>query len=190
MELPLQVTFRDVPASEAISMAVREKAAKLDRFYRRIMGCRVTIESPHRHQHKGKIYRVRIDLTVPGHKIVVGRDRADHGAHQDVYVAIRNAFNAARRQLQTYIARRRHHVKHHNGAEHAWIAKLLPNDEYGFIHTADGREIYFHKNSVLGNKFDRLDVGTEVRFAEEAGDKGPQATTIELVGRNGTHVIE
>lgn len=105
MQLPLQVTFHNMDASESVEESVREHAAKLERYFDRITGCRVVIEAPHRHSHKGKLYQVRIDISVPGSEIVVNHDGAKDHAHEDVYVAVRDAFAAATRQLQDHAAR-------------------------------------------------------------------------------------
>jgi ribosomal subunit interface protein len=184
MKLPLQITFRNLPSSEAITSVIREKAEKLDRFSDRIMSCRVMVEASHRHQHNGKIYHVRIDLTVPGEEIVVGRDPVNH-AHEDVYVAIRDAFDSAKRQLQDHRRRVRGEEKVHEMPSHARVIRIFPDEGYGFIQTLDGREVYFHKNSVLKNGFEKLEVGDEVRFDEELGEKGPQASTVVAVGKSG-----
>lgn len=181
MQLPLQVTFRNMDPSVAIEAAIREKADKLDEFYERIMGCRVVIEAPHRHHHKGKLFHVRVDLTVPGGEIVVNREPSQHAAHEDVYVAIRDAFGAARRKLQDYARRQRGVVKSHEPMPEARVARLFPEEGYGFIETADGREVYFHRNSLLDIDFDRLTEGTEVRFTEEQGKEGPQASTVRAI---------
>ena len=113
MRQPLQINFRDIPQSDAIEAKVREKADKLDKFYDKIMTCSVMIEAPHGHHHKGYLYHVRIDLTVPNGEIVVNRDPKDNHAHEDVYVAIRDAFDAARRRLQDYARIQRGDVKKH-----------------------------------------------------------------------------
>jgi cold shock CspA family protein len=205
MVIPLQVTFRNMAPSEAIENNIREKAAKLDSFYNRIMSCRVVVEAPHRHHHKGKTYQVHIDLTVPGGELVINRapqrlgatkeelsehsekdlaethEPSKHAAHEDVYVAIRDAFNAAGRKLQDYARRQSGAVKVHEGAAYAQVSKLFPQEGYGFLETPDGREIYFHGNSVLPPGFDRLSLGAQVHFAEEQGEKGPQASTVRFV---------
>jgi ribosomal subunit interface protein len=106
MQTPLQVTFRDVPPSEAVETRVREKADKLGRYYDRIMGCHVVIEMSQRHKHQGKLHSVRIDLTVPGAELV-----ANNAEHEDVYVAVRDAFDAITRQLEDYARRQRGEVK-------------------------------------------------------------------------------
>lgn len=205
MEIPLQVTFRHMPPSAAIETSIREKAAKLEDFYDGIMAGRVMVEAPHRHHHKGKAYQIRIYLTVPGGELVVNRapkhldatrlmpsdtperdlieshEPSRHGAHEDVYVAIRDAFNAAARRLQDYARRRRGKVKTHESTPHGRVIKLFPGEDYGFLETADGREIYFHKNALAEAGCDRLEVGTEVQFVEEPGEKGPQASTVRGV---------
>jgi ribosomal subunit interface protein len=113
MQVPLQVTFRGFPSSEAVESRISAKVAKLQRLSERITGCRVVIESPHHHQHKGNTYRVSIDLTVPDGEIVVGRHNGLNHAHEDVYVAIRDAFAALERQLQDHVRRQRGDIKHH-----------------------------------------------------------------------------
>ncbi|OGI46001.1 MAG: ribosomal subunit interface protein [Candidatus Muproteobacteria bacterium RBG_16_65_34] len=108
MQIPLQVTFRDMPQSDAVETRIREKADKLERYYDRIMACRVVVEMPQRHKHQGKLHSVRIDLTVPGAELV-----ANHALHEDVYIAIREAFDAMQRQLEDYARRQRGEVKNH-----------------------------------------------------------------------------
>jgi ribosomal subunit interface protein len=113
MQVPLKITFRGMPPSPAIEERVRERATKLERLYDRIIGCRVVIESPHRHHHHGQIFHVHIDLTVPQHEIVVSREPAHNHAHEDVYVAIRDAFDAAERRLEDFARQQRGEVKSH-----------------------------------------------------------------------------
>src|SRR3990172_9947593 len=108
MQIPLQVTFRDMPQSDAVETRIREKADKLERYYDRIMACRVVVEMPQRHKHQGKLHSIRIDLTVPGVELV-----ANHAQHEDVYVALRDAFTAITRQLEDFVRRQRGEVKTH-----------------------------------------------------------------------------
>ncbi len=105
MKLPLEISFRNVKRSEEIEERVRAKAAKLDRICDRITGCRVVIESPHNHQTKGNTYHVTIEVSVPGDEIVVNRDPQNQ-EHEDLQVALRDAFAAATRQLNTYSTKR------------------------------------------------------------------------------------
>jgi cold shock CspA family protein len=149
---------------------------------------------------------VRIDLTVPGGELVIkrapklirplreapddveqeeSREPSKYAAHDDIQLAIRDAFDAARRKLQDYARRRRGVLKAHEGPPHGHVSKLFPDEGFGFLETADGREIYFHENSVLDRGFEGLKIGTEVHFAEEMGEKGPQATTVAAVTHHG-----
>jgi len=178
MQLPLQVTLRDVSPSEAVEGYIRERAAKLDSFYDRIMSCSVVVEAPVRHHRKGGPFKVRIDLTVPGDELVVDRQ-----VDEDLYVAIREAFDAMRRRLEDHSRRQRGSVKTHEGPPQARVSRLFPEEGYGFLETPDGAEIYFHRNSVLGAGFDRLEIGAEVRYVMEQGEKGPQASTVIIVGK-------
>src|SRR6516165_9708268 len=185
MQVPLQVSFRHMEHSEAIETLIREKVAKLDASPDHIMSCRVVVEPAGKHHEHGNLYEVRIDITVPGEEIVVTREPSQHTENRDIHVALRDAFDSARRQLEDFVRRRRGDVKALETAPHARVSKLFPNEGYGFIETPDDREIYFHRHSVLHEAFDRLQIGTEVTFVEEAGRKGPQASTVKLVGRHG-----
>jgi cold shock CspA family protein/ribosome-associated translation inhibitor RaiA len=171
--------------SEAIEALVREKAARLDTFAHHIMSCRVVVEPAGKHHLHGNLYEVHIDLTLPGEEIAVTREPSEHTEYRDIHVALRDAFDSARRQLEDYVRRRRGAVKTLETAPHARVSKLLPQEDYGFIETPDGREIYFHRHSVLHEGFDDLQIGTEVTFVEEEGKKGPQASTVKRVGRHG-----
>jgi cold shock CspA family protein/ribosome-associated translation inhibitor RaiA len=186
MQLPLQITFRGMDASDTIEGQIRQRADELERFYDRITACRVVVESAHRHHRKGRIYHVRVELTVPGGEIVVKRDPPEHHAHEEMHVAIRDAFDAARRQLEDHVRRDRGQTKAHELPDHGKIARLFPEQGYGFITAADGAEIYMHRNSVLDDGFDRLRVGDEVRYVVHPGEgeKGPQASTVIAIGKH------
>jgi cold shock CspA family protein/ribosome-associated translation inhibitor RaiA len=184
MEQPVRITFKGIPASAAVETRIREEVEELAQFHDGILRCHVVVEQAHRHQRQGNLYAVRIDLTAPGHVVVAGRSPAQHHAHEDVYVAIRDAFAAARRQLQDHARRDRRDTKHHEEPGAGRVARLFRDDGYGFIETSDGREVYFHRNSVVDGGFDALAAGAEVRFTEELGEKGPQATVVHP-GRRG-----
>lgn len=188
MKLPLEIVFRDIPASEFVEDKIREKAAMLDKYYDRIMSCRVVVEMPHSHHNKGKLFHVVIDLTVPDGELVVNRAPKDNHAHEDVYVAIRDAFEAAKKQLQHYATKRRGKVKAHEMPAHGNITELVSWEDYGRIKTPDGREVYFHRNSLLNGDYDSLEEGDEVRFAEELGDDGPQASSVYKIGKH--HIVD
>ena len=173
MQLPLQISYRNMESSAAIDALVREKAAKLERFHSRIMSCHVAIEQPGRHQHQGKQFVVHIDLKVPGGEIAVNRDH-----HEDVYVALRDAFDAARRKLEDFAREQRGDVKHHEPTQSGTVARILAEEGYGFIATADGRELYFSRDNVVTPPFEHLAAGTEVHFIEEPAAGGAQAKRV------------
>ena len=174
-----QLTFRDFPPSSALSDLVQKKADKLDEFFNSITSCRVVIEAPHRHHQHGRHYHVRIDLTVPGGELVVDRDPESRTMHENAYAAVEDAFDDAERMLREHARRVRHEVKRHDGVSRARVKKLFADQGYGFLETREGVEVYFHQNSVLNGGFRKLHIGDEVRYAEEDGDKGPQASTVE-----------
>ncbi len=190
MPIPLQITFRNLDPSAAVEKAVRRRAERLERFSDRITGCRVTIEAPHKHRHKGKLYDVRIDIRTPKEEIAVTHAGLQNHAHEDVYVAIRDAFAAAVRILEDHMRKLRGATKTHEVPLHGKVVRLMSSEGYGFVETSDGREVYFHKNSVVGGGFDKLEAGTEVRIvvAENESAQGPQATTVTAVGKH--HPVE
>lgn len=175
MALPLQITIRDIPQTDALTTHIEQKAEKLSQFYDRIISCKLVVEQPQKNQHQGKIYNVRIDLIVPGEELVVNKVW-----DEDVYVSIRDAFNAVTRQLQDYVRRHRGKVKNHQAelTTHGRVARVFPDDGFGFIQSFDGREFYFNRDNVVHPEFDQLDIGTAVQFLESIGDDGLQANRV------------
>lgn len=115
MRIPLEITFRHMDLSPAMEARIREKAEKLDRFYQHVMALRVVVEAPHEHKSQGKLFHVRIDLTVPGGELLVSRGHHHQSqAHEDVYVALRDAFDVAKRRLEDYSRQQRGDVKAHS----------------------------------------------------------------------------
>ena len=179
MQSPLQITFRDMSPSPAITAHVEKRAAKLDTFFDRIVKCHVVVEAPHRHSRHGKRFHVRIDLHVPGRELIVSKNPED--AKEDAYAAIDDAFGDAERVLEDFATLHKVDTKQHLKNAHGLVSKLFLERGYGFIEAEGGREVYFHQNSVLGTRFERLSVGARVRFAEEDGDEGPQASTVHAL---------
>lgn len=176
MEIPLQITARDIDLTDAIRTDITEKAAKLDSLCDRIVRCRVIVESPRRHQHEGKLYSVHIYITVPGTELMVKRE-----LDKDLYVAVRDAFHDARRKLENFVREQRGDVKCHEELTHAVISSLFPDRGYGFLTTPDGLDVYFHAHSVIHKDFGDLKIGMKVRFVQEEGEKGPQASTVTIL---------
>ena len=133
MQLPLQIAFRHMDTSEAVAARIRERAKELERFFDRITSCRVIVECRHPRRRQGKLFRVRVDLKVPGEEIVVRRDPAAHHAHEDVYVAIRDAFDATRQLLEDHTRQARGDVNLHTVPDHGRIARMLPEQNCGLI---------------------------------------------------------
>lgn len=181
MQFPLQITFRHMAPSPALEARIHELAARLDKFSDSIMRCHVVVEAPAKHRHQGGLFEVRIDLSVPGNDIAIRRSPSLDHSHEDPYVALRDAFHSARRRLEDYERARPHRVKAHVGPPQGRVSELHPEAGFGRIETEDGRLIYFHRNSVLDGSFEELAVGTHVRFDEEPGDRGPQASTVHVV---------
>ncbi len=175
MQLPLQIVFRDLGHSDAIEADVRQKAEKLEQFFDHILGCRVTVGMIQKHKHQGKLFNVRVDVTVPGAELVINRDRAE-----DVYVATRDAFDAMKRKLEDHARRLRGEVKTHEMEAAGLIARIFDDEGYGFIEKPDGTEVYFHVYNLEQADMQRVRVGDEVTFLEEPGNEGLQANRIRL----------
>jgi cold shock CspA family protein/ribosome-associated translation inhibitor RaiA len=205
MQLTPTITFRGIEGTAALESDIRARLRKLETYYPRIIGCRVLVELVQRHHGAGNRYHVRIDLTVPGEEIVVAHEAGLHATAQDVAaerltkaaesdperkhvrVAIREAFDAARRRLQDHARRQRGAVKTPARQARGRVSQLFPIDDYGYIEAEDGHELYFQKGSVLRGAFDRLALGSAVSFVEEQGEKGPQASTVKLLHPRRVH---
>ncbi len=182
MLLPLQCTFRGMPHSDALEFHVKRRAAKLDRFFGRIMHCHVVIDLSHRHHRHGKRFRVSIDMTVTRrHELAIARAPTENEYLEDAHAAIDRSFDEAERRLNDWEQRLRGYVKTHHAPPLARVTKIFGDRGFGFLENEDGEEIYFHKNSVLREAFTALTPGVLVRYYEEPGDNGPQASTVEIV---------
>lgn len=183
MQIPLEISFRDVQKTEDIDSLIREKAKKLEKVCDHITGCRVAIERPHNNVKTGNKYRVRLDITVPPkHEVVVDKTPGKNDQHDSLTTVIRDAFDAARKRLQKISEIQRRETKSHPEQEvQAIVSKIYPEEGYGFLQTVNGRQIYFHKNSLLNMEFEDLKVGRGASFFEEEGEKGPQASTVHII---------
>ncbi|MCW3474586.1 HPF/RaiA family ribosome-associated protein [Limobrevibacterium gyesilva] len=180
MQEPLRIAFRNMEAPAAIEEEIRDHVAELETFFDRITNCSVVVEARHHHHRQGRLFHVSIRLTVPEREIFVQRDPAEDHAHEDLHVTIRDAFAAARRQLQDHAREKRGDVKVHEAPAIGRIVRLFPERGYGFLATDTGDEVYVHRNAVLGRGFDALRVGDRVRYVvkEGEGEQGPQASTV------------
>lgn len=176
MQIPLNLTTRRVDLPPALDDLIRRKVEKLERFSDRIIRCDVVVEGPGDRHETGGPYDVRLDISVPGSELVVNQRTAE-----TLRGAIEAAFDAAERQVEEYSRKQRGEVKTAVHPPEGPVVGLFAEKGYGFIAADDGREIYFHRNAVLAPGFDELSVGTRVRFHEEQGNEGPQASTVEAL---------
>lgn len=175
MQLPVHIQFRGMEPSDALETSAREHAYKLEAFAPDIMTCRVAIELEQKHQHQGRPYAVRIDLTLPGHELVVNRVQ-----DEDVYVALRDAFDNMKRQLEDVVRQRRGQEKQHAQPLHGELVRLDGDGGFGFIRTPEGDEYYFGRDNVAGTPFENLQTGSAVQFIPEVGGEGLQARRVSL----------
>src|SRR5215469_11337224 len=180
MERPLEIVFHNMPSSTEIERLVREKVGKLEKFYPRIIGCRVAVETPHKQHRNGNVPEVHIELQVPGQTLVVRRERRARARNTSpsARASVREAFEAAKEKLQDYKRKQAREVKPHPAPLQARVSELFANRDYGFITTAEGKELYFHRNSVMDRPFEELKRGDTVHFVEAAGDTGPTAAKV------------
>jgi len=186
MQTPVEIEYQGMEARPHIQTALAKHVDDLEQHFGRVTACRVVLKAPGGHHRTGGLYEVNIRLALPdGREVNVDRTAQADERHSDLDFAINDAFKRARRQLQDQVRELQGQVKQHENLPVATVARLDPSGEFGFIETSDGGEIYFHRNSVLDDAFPHLAVGTRVTFAEELGEKGPQASTVKVLGKHG-----
>jgi cold shock CspA family protein/ribosome-associated translation inhibitor RaiA len=179
--LPLQIPIRNLERSPALETRIRERAQRLERFSAQPVRCRVIVDTPHGRGQQGHLYERHIQPTTPGGEVVATREHRERRSHEDVYLALRDAFRPVRRQLDDYGRKRHRDVKHPEPEPIGRVSNRSPPGEFGHIETDDGRTIYFHRHSLVGGDFDRLTTGTKVRYVEEGGERGPQSSAVRAV---------
>lgn len=187
MHRQLQITYRGMEPSAVLDEKIEREVERLDRLSSWLIGVSVVIDAPSGHSRRGGLYAVGIDMRVAhGPPLHVGRPHHDEPGHEDVLVALRDAFAAARRRLQDYVEKRRADTKTHVVPPHGIVRWLDREQRFGFISSADGGEVYFHENALVDGDFDDIAPGDEVRFVVHAGEgaKGPQASTVQRIGKH------
>jgi ribosomal subunit interface protein len=179
MQEPLKITFRDIEPSVAVEDRIREKIEKLDHVYDRITSCKVVVEQVQKHQHKGKLHNVTIHMYVPGRDLV-----ASHHPQENLYLAIQMATDSLREQLDEYRRRLYGDTKSHGERTMGEIARLMDDEDYGFIVDEEKNEYYFTLTYLVDVKFHQLRVGEKVRFLPAVGNEGLQAKRITVVKRD------
>jgi ribosomal subunit interface protein len=180
-----EIIFHDVDRSQWVETYIAERLEKLERFAQGITRCHVTLSQEQGKHKKGNRYSVMVEVRIPPqHDLAVKKQKEIRDMHTQLPALINLAFGAIERQLKKTAALRRGEEKTHDGQPHGLVEKLF-DEGYGFIRAADdNRQVYFHRNSVLHGDFERLAVGTEVRFSPEEGENGPQASSVQLVGKS------
>jgi len=191
MQTPVEIDFQGLQATERLRSCVSRNISTLEQRFGRITACRVTIRGPSERHRKGGAFDVSIRLSLPqGREVDIGRSEGHPEIAEtdnrllDPVVAVNDAFKRARRRLQDHARRMQGHVKTHDGPPIATVARFDDAAGFGFLETPDGREVYFHKNSILDGGVRWVAPGTRVTFFEEMGDKGPQASTVKVLGKH------
>jgi len=186
METPVRIEFKGIDATSRIRDTIKTNIDELESRFGRVTACHVTLKAPSGHHRTGGQYEVHVRLALPdGREVNVGRTPKADERYSDIDFAIADAFHRARRRLQDQVGEMQGKTKAHEELPLATVLRLEPIDGFGILETNDGREIYFHQNSVLNDSFSKLKVGTRVAFSEEAGEKGPQASTVRILGKHG-----
>jgi ribosomal subunit interface protein len=181
MDTPLEIAWHNVEKSQPLEARIRERVDKLHRYFSHINSCHIVVERPHRSQHHGKEFHLRIEVRVPDREIVISGDPGNRNDHFDPNIAIRDAFDAMERRLEAHSQKVRGETKTLSGPPQAVVVRKFA--EYGFARMSDGQEIYFAPNAVLNEGFDALEVGApvELTVAEGEGAMGPQASMVRPI---------
>lgn len=183
MKVPLKLSFKNVDVSDDIKDLIVQKCGKLEEVCDHVSSCRVAVEKDQKFTDRGRPYRVRLDITVPpGHEVVIKKEMSKGDIHETLVSELDEAFDSAVKKLRSLAEKQDGQTKSHPHKEvNGFVEKVFSDKGYGFIKSIGGREVYFHKNSVLNNRFKRLRKGTGVHYEEEQGEKGPQAISVRII---------
>jgi cold shock CspA family protein/ribosome-associated translation inhibitor RaiA len=187
MQTPVEIDFQGLQANEQLRSCVTKNISTLEQRFGRITACRVVIKGPSERHRKGGAFDISIRLSLPqGREVDIARSEKAWADNRllDPVVAVNDAFKRARRRLQDHARRMQGHVKSREALPVATVKRFNAAGGFGFLETADGREVYFHKNSILDDSIRDVMPGTRVTFFEEMGDKGPQASTVKVLGKH------
>jgi len=185
METPVQIDFQGMDASPQVRAAIAKHISQLEERFGRVTAGRVVLKSPGGHHRTGGLYELHVRLALPdGREVNISHTPQNDERYSNIDFALNDVFKRARRQLQDQVRKLQGQVKPHSGQPVGTVVELDSLGEFGFIETEDGREIYFHRNSVLNGGFADLKVGSRVTYAEEVGEKGPQASTVKLLDKH------
>ena len=186
MQTQAQIEFEsNIPNSAERRAVIDRHISELENHFGRITACRIVVKGPGEHHRTGGQYDVSVRLALPdGREVNIGRTPKEDGRYADLTFAIDNAFKRARRQLQDQARVMRGQTKQHENLPVGTVVRLDPSGEFGFLQAADGQEVYFNCNSVL-DRASKIMPGTRVSYVEEIGEKGPQASTVKVLGKHG-----
>jgi ribosome-associated translation inhibitor RaiA/cold shock CspA family protein len=183
MEEPLEIVFHNLEPSAALEADIRERFAKLEKRYDRLVACRISVEALHKQHRTGNVYEVHIDMLVPGGELVVSKEphkAKERYANPDVYTSVRDAFKAAERQLKRFKRQLREDLQPGEPLFQGQVAEMHPEEDWGYLLTKEGALLYFHRNAVLDDSFDDLERGDVVHYIEAMGETGPTAVKVWL----------
>jgi len=185
METPAQIEFEGFQASPELQAAIEKHITELESRFGRVTAGRVVVKGPGDHHQSGGQYQVSVRLALPdGREVNIGRTPKQDERYADLTFAVDNAFRRARRRLQDQARLMRGQTKQHENQPIGTVVRIDASGEFGFLEGADGQEIYFNRNSILGDA-SKIEPGTRVSYVEEMGEKGPQASTIKVLGKHG-----
>jgi ribosomal subunit interface protein len=189
MQIPVEIAFHNIQHSDWAEQAIREKIARLEKLFDRLVTCRVRVEKRANNAHSNSIPPVvRIEIGVPGHKDLIVSHEPEHLQQKfsdpDMRIAINEAFRIAERQLLDFKEQLKGKTKApYSDAQNQFlgqVAELEPDRDHGFLLTKEGGLLYFHRNSVLTGDFDALKRGDAVHYVEDLGDTGPTAVKVRV----------
>ena len=185
MRIPLEISFHGMSRSESIEQIIHKDVAKLERVCDRLISCRVGVKQDQKSSKTANPFRIRIEMRVPpGHNLVVTNTSGLKEAADDLPTTVKNTFKSAQRKLKQLVEKQQGERKSHPEQEISGIiTKIFSQEGYGFLRSLEGDEIYFHRNSIVNDDFDQLQPGTGVSYTVEAGEKGLQASSVQVLER-------
>jgi cold shock CspA family protein/ribosome-associated translation inhibitor RaiA len=185
MQTEAQIEFEGIPNSSETRAVIEQHIAELESHFGRITACRAFVKGPGERHRTGGQYQVSVRLVLPdGREVNIGRTPKEDERYADLTFAIDNAFKRARRQLQDQARLMRGQTKQHESQPIGTVLRIDPSGEFGFIEGTDGQEVYFNCKSVIDGT-SSISLGTRVSYVEESGEKGPQASTVRVLGKHG-----
>jgi cold shock CspA family protein/ribosome-associated translation inhibitor RaiA len=182
MQTPPIISYHNLDPVPAINALIEKRIAVLERISDRITGCEVTMEAAQKRKLHGRMFKVRLNLHIPGPDFSVAQEVAQGSAQDDLILAVNRAFSAAEKHLKRQKKKMGAvEVKHHPPVLHGKITLLEPELGYGYLQADDGREVYFQKDGLTSDDWDQLEKGTRLRFREMEGEKGPYAAAVTVV---------